>query len=594
MPKIIGSSGEGFEPSTENENSPISADPGSTPEEEFLSQRKAPADSLQIKEGKFFQALGAGLQTLSKLTAPSTRRSSTRNVTAPRGGGKATALFSLVVNRPDPLFCALSYTGKSNQWGGERYNARNRIAVVERLLSSNPGLSFHDRTSEGETLAHAIIGNPSLKGEEQATLLYFLRDHGVDFNLCDSDGINPLELALGFAEQEIEPLAIRALQEGGARYALGERIPIIGHLVGGWGHVELETLEGTEKIRLEGLTPLRAEYGLDPVFKDAITQVREESSEEMAHVLDGALSAWDDNRNMRPLLEQIRSYGLGEEFQRGPKMVTTGWVLPAGHAVGLVGNEEEDGYYLYACNTGLSADSKRCIVRYEVTDPAVTYDFLLSCAHNRDQIRTLFVEGGEDKGLTRCDSEDQLPREMEKAVQKRSNCPLACRKAALVASMWSCGQRSALSSRDLRETYKKITTLIREHGVREALDVGEPALMGKALVKMLTKADRPACQGLAWELTRALKTHYHPDEAGDLAPEPPPITSELFISTVGQVLTLTGLSPNHIFTTGGRTLAQHARHQGNLVAADLLDHYSKPMDRVKKLFRFEYWDSLLN
>lgn len=589
-------------PTKESPESKVHAEPDpptpSPTTDDSSPPRKERADSLAPKEGGFLKTLGAGMKVLNKMTAPPPRGGATRHPNpTPNSNNflteeRISALFEISRADPAPLFSALTYAGQ-RRWTTERFSANIRIAVLKRLLSNDPKLSIHDRNDDEETLAHAVITNPTLDGAEQATLIHFLADEGLDFSLCDNNGLNPLDLAVDLADDDIEYLAVRALQERGAHFSLNERIPIIGHFIGGWGHVPIDTPEGTEQIRLEGLTPTFAEYGLDPVFQDIITQVRGESSPPVQKVLAKALKAWDNNRIMLSLVDHIQRYNRHRHTENQPEMVTTGWALPTGHAVGLVGNPEADGYYLYACNTGISADPKRSIVRYKVNNPYATCAFLRRCMMERDHIRLLFTEETEDKGLIRCDKADQLPKEMEKDLQKHSNCPLAARKACLLAIMWSCGRADNIPDDELRQTYKKITTLIREHGVRETLDVGNPILMGKALIKMLTKIDRPACHPLAWELTLALKKHYQQDEGEPLPAEAPPITSKLFIKTVGKVLKLTDLRPNHIYTKG-RTLAQHARHKGNPKAAKLLDHYSKPMDGVSKFLRLDYWDSLVN
>ena len=507
---------------------------------------------------------------------------------APPGDAKASILFSYVVDSPACLYNALAFVKN----GKELFNARDRITVLKKLLKKDPKLSIDYRRVGGSSLVHAVVDNPALDGHEQAALLAFLGEQGADFNHCDGRGRNALDTAMFFRSGESQPIAIRALQEGGAKFSLNERIPVTGHLVGGWGTVTLDTPNRSGEIRLEGLTEHVAEHGLDPIFRDAIAQVQAESSAPIQKVLSATLGAWDENRDMKPLIHQIRLSETESQPYSKPVMAYTAWYKPSGHAVGLVGNAEADGYYLYACNTGAARDSERSIVRYKVSDPAIASDFLLSCTQDENKIRTLFTKGPKNKGLTRCGEAEQMPRGAVKAFQKRGNCPLASRKACLSALIWSSGQADNIPVEDLRKAYKKITTLIRGHGVREAIDVGHPTLMGKALIKMLTKADRPSCQGLAWELTLALHKHYHPDQAGALPTEAPPITSELFINTVGEVLDLSDLHPNEVYADAGRTLAQEARRKGNLQAADILDRYSKPGDGLRKLFRREFWRSV--
>ena len=571
--------------------------PKPLPQSDTPPTKNRDTDSIEPIEGGIIKTLGAGMKLLNKLAPAPSPRKTTRSQAQSQSPAffsetRICALLTAVKDDPHPLHSAITHGGTRARFGSY-FTVDERIEVLKRLLRDNPALSIHDTNTNKETLAHSVINTPHLDGSQQATLINHLADQGLDFSRCDSEGLNPLDLAVDIADDDIEYLAVRALQKRGAHFSLNERIPIIGHFIGGWGHVPLETPEGTQQIRLEGLTATFAEYGLDPVLRDIITQVRSESSPPVQAVLDSTLKAWHENRVMNSLVDHLQRYTMNRHRQYQPEMVTTGWAFPTGHAVGLVGNAEADGYYLYACNTGIAGDPKRAIVRYKVNNPYATSDFLRRSMRERDHVKLLFTEGPEDMGLIRCDKADQLPKEMEKDLQKRSNCPLSSRKACLLALLWSCGQKDEIPSEELRETYKKITTLLREHGVREALDVGNPILMGKALVKMLTKIDRPACHPLAWNLTLALKKHYQPDEAESLPTEAPPITSELFIKTVGEVLKLTNLRPNHIYTKG-RTLAQHARHQGNPKAAELLDHYSKPMDGVRKFLRLDYWDSLVN
>ena len=203
-----------------------------------------------------------------------------------------------------------------------------------------------------------------------------------------------------------------------------------------------------------------------------------------------------------------------------------------------MGNAEEHGYYLYACNTG-TVPSKRRILRYRVADPQAAIAYFRSCVEDRENIQALFKDGPSGKGLTRCSKSEQPPRALDKAAQKRANCPLTSRKACLLAMLWSCSRPTDASPEEIRKSYKATTTLLREHGVREAIALKHPALLGKGLLKMLTKVDRPRCHHLAWELALAIREQEGeapPKDRGDAPQEVPPLTSDLFMSTVSEAL----------------------------------------------------------
>ena len=68
------------------------------------------------------------------------------------------------------------------------------------------------------------------------------------------------------------------------------------------------------------------------------------------------------------------------------------------------------------------------------------------------------------------------------------------RKAALLAMMWSENRDFNIPPQELKAGYKAVTTELRERGIRGAIESGHRELMGKALVKMLTKFDREPCQ----------------------------------------------------------------------------------------------------
>ena len=65
--------------------------------------------------------------------------------------------------------------------------------------------------------------------------------------------------------------------------------------------------------------------------------------------------------------------------------------------------------------------------------------------------------------------------------------------------MWSENRDFNIPPQELKAGYKAVTTELRERGIRGAIESGHQELMGKALVKMLTKFDREPCQGYAFE-----------------------------------------------------------------------------------------------
>ena len=70
--------------------------------------------------------------------------------------------------------------------------------------------------------------------------------------------------------------------------------------------------------------------------------------------------------------------------------------------------------------------------------------------------------------------------------------------------MWSENRDFNIPPQELKAGYKAVTTELRERGIRGAIESGHQELMGKALVKMLTKFDREPCQGYAFELASAM------------------------------------------------------------------------------------------
>ena len=190
------------------------------------------------------------------------------------------------------------------------------------------------------------------------------------------------------------------------------------------------------------------------------------------------------------------------------EVVASGWRQPKGHAVGFVYAREGGEDFIYACNAGDYGDDKRTTVKYSVRDQQLLQKFLDRADWDKESIRTFWSRGPESSGLKRCPESDQIPLKIERASQKRGNCPIAFRKSCQLAMLWSLGKERGLSAKEIKTVYKMTTTLIRTVGVRSALEEGNPEVLGNTLVSMISKWDRPDCRRLAFEVADALVEHH--------------------------------------------------------------------------------------
>ena len=143
--------------------------------------------------------------------------------------------------------------------------------------------------------------------------------------------------------------------------------------------------------------------------------------------------------------------------------------------------------------------------------------------------------------------------------------------------MWSEGRDFSIPPEELKAAYKEVTTELRERGVRGAIASGHMELMGKSLVKMLTKFDRPACQGYAFELASAMvrKSEGQPSSlAGMQHGAAPPSNSSDYLRTLERAVRIGDLNLEQR-ERNGRTLAENARSEGNQAAARILDTLSQ-------------------
>jgi hypothetical protein len=290
--------------------------------------------------------------------------------------------------------------------------------------------------------------------------------------------------------------------------------------------------------------------------------------------LQSTLDAWAHIRNYSTFIHTLEAArSPSSPFRIGPSVLMTGWKHPNPHAIGFVFNQEADGSYLYACNTGSKSDPTRTIVKYRVVDFEKTIRFFNGAAHDRDETRCIYVGTPSLWGLERCSEEDQLPPAIDKSSQKRGSCPMAARKACALAMLWSTSREADVPPEEVKSTYKALTTELRKEGVQQAIDSHHPNLQGKALVSLLTKLDRPGYDALAYKLANVIMRQQNPrfwwTREGALG-KVPATDSPQYLATIRSALAAGGQDLQSITSTFGEDLAIHALRKGNSKAATTL------------------------
>jgi len=452
-----------------------------------------------------------------------------------------------------------------------KFSAEDRVAVWQTLSEKNPKLDVNDTNKSGSALLHNVVLSASLDETEKITMIEALVGMGADVNLLDRQGHPAVETALRL--KNVETGVIETLRGHGAHVGDARRIPAIAHMLGAGGELKVKEGAKYKSVSLEGLAPRFAAFGLDPAFQNSIREVESRSSGELKEVLHSVERGWVDTQSYSKFITRIQDAKVGIDSNAGsPEILMTGWDHPNGHAVGFVFNQEGGKHYLYACNSGDAKDPHRSIVKYEVKNFDKLIKFLHGCDRNRDQTRSLFVGKPARQGLGRCTDLQQLPKAIDRSSQKRGNCTMASRKSCLLAMMWSEGIGLGTDPKVVKKHYKAVTTELRERGVRAAIDTGHVGLMGKALVKMLTKFDREECQGYAYEVADAIvrqKKTGTTELAEGKTLDIPAADSQDFMATVKEAIAISKASLDDR-DRSGRTLLEYAKYKNNDAAARVL------------------------
>ena len=144
---------------------------------------------------------------------------------------------------PTALFDTLSISRLTYSSGRVlSFTAEDRAAVWNKLLEGNPKLSVNERDSRGQSLLHNIVLSASMDETEKVTLVEALADMGADFNIQDKNGTPPIDVALRLKTVETE--VVEELRSHNAKLGDERRIPIIAHLLGAGGSLDIKNQSG--------------------------------------------------------------------------------------------------------------------------------------------------------------------------------------------------------------------------------------------------------------------------------------------------------------------------------------------------------------
>ncbi len=514
--------------------------------------------------GYKYQSKGL-LKLLSSTGATSTSTTESQPVLKPA----ATRLLDIARGYSEPLFMVVQSGNVCTDGKGDLdITVEDRIAVLKRLLEEPSSLDVHATKRSGDNLVHKVVNNSAISEFGKIEILRFLIAEGVGLNEYDKDNRYALDTLMVSGRRA--PDLIAFLRGKGAILSPVKNLPIAAHLIGTGGSVSTQCRTGPVNVDLEGLSPRVTEIFLDPEIKEIIAEQCYEADPEMKPYLELVYGMYNDVRSYRTFIDRLRLARSSKQSERqAPVMISTGWNKPSGHAVGFVFNQESDGSYLYACNAGSKSDPGMSIVKYEVTDFDKAIGFFKTCKQDENTTLLFFTGDPASYGFQRCERTNQIPKEFNKGFQKRGNCPMASRKACLLAALWSTSRDSGTDPKKVRTAYKGITTNFRGLGVNMVLEQGLRELEGKALVSMLSKYDRPPCQELAHRLVDEILENASGVRAGRRHVSASNVTDP--IERLALALEATKQDLGSMTVKDGVSLALHARRKGHQKAFELLN-----------------------
>ncbi|MED5463352.1 MAG: hypothetical protein VX699_01760 [Myxococcota bacterium] len=359
------------------------------------------------------------------------------------------------------------------------------------------------------------------------------------------------------------------------------RYPMMAHLIGSGGEFDFKTHGSSQKVALEGLYTRESINYLPRIFEgvarlagtllDGTASEARGDAAKWTGVLDTVAECWAWESHPGQLNDRVFNAKRYGNVPSTMEVVASGWRQPKGHAVGFVYAREGGEDFIYACNAGDYGDDKRTTVKYSVRDQQLLQKFLDRADWDKESIRTFWSRGPESSGLKRCPESDQIPLKIERASQKRGNCPIAFRKSCQLAMLWSLGKERGLSAKEIKTVYKMTTTLIRTVGVRSALEEGNPEFLGNTLVSMISKWDRPDCRRLAFEVADALVEHHGGVALGlnYRATSLTELTSDTYVQHIKTALDLAGVDLGGV-RVDGVGLVDFAKYSDNTSVVKIL------------------------
>ena len=203
-----------------------------------------------------------------------------------------------VDRRNHSLFDTINITGLSYSDGRSlTFSTDERIAVRDSLLEKDPGLNLDEHNKSGHTLIHQIILSAGMDEADKVQMIRLLASRGADVN-----GLTPgcpfVELALRLSIQQ--PELVDTLRDSGAKMSLGERIPVLAHLIGAGGEVSLKSDRDSLRVsRLRGSPRATLRMGLIRLLWPHLGELRERTTgpmDELYQRAERGMGEYDEPR----------------------------------------------------------------------------------------------------------------------------------------------------------------------------------------------------------------------------------------------------------------------------------------------------------